>query len=208
MSVNSPCPSVAIRHAALSALSSASPALIDVWEAEGADRWSVTGLVDLLISVCGSAAAASLMLESDEALGWAGDEVAKAMGIESDSPLLGEVYQELLMLSHLSSVPDAALRAPTDTKGHVGLPIVRARLGLNIGQMADALGVPRNTYSQWERGVRSMPPIALTAIRWLYLGRVVSCSPVSDVCLCGNPLDCSDSDMCLCGQPMDTCICG
>ena len=49
---------------------------------------------------------------------------------------------------------------------------VRLTLGLTVQQMADKLGVHRDTYSKWERGVQKMPAIGATAIRWLVNGRV------------------------------------
>ena len=54
------------------------------------------------------------------------------------------------------------------------LEILEARqsLGLTVQQMADRLGVHRDTYSKWERGVQKMPAIGATAIRWLANGKV------------------------------------
>ena len=48
----------------------------------------------------------------------------------------------------------------------------RQKLGLTVQQMADRLGVHRDTYSKWERGVQKMPAIGATAIRWLANGKV------------------------------------
>lgn len=48
----------------------------------------------------------------------------------------------------------------------------RQSIGLTIQQMADRLGVDRDTYSQWERGRRTLPAIGITAIRWLVAGKV------------------------------------
>jgi len=48
----------------------------------------------------------------------------------------------------------------------------RLSLGLTVQQMADMLGVHRDTYSKWERGVQKMPAIGATAIRWLVNGKV------------------------------------
>ena len=48
----------------------------------------------------------------------------------------------------------------------------RLTLGLTVQQMADKLGVHRDTYSKWERGVQKMPAIGATAIRWLVNGKV------------------------------------
>ena len=48
----------------------------------------------------------------------------------------------------------------------------RQKLGLTVQQMADRLGVHRDTYSKWERGVQKMPAIGATAIRWLVNGKV------------------------------------
>lgn len=50
----------------------------------------------------------------------------------------------------------------------------RQSLGLTIQQMADSLGVDRDTYSQWERGRRKLPAVGVTAIRWLVAGKVGS----------------------------------
>lgn len=54
------------------------------------------------------------------------------------------------------------------------LEILEARqsLGLTVQQMADKLGVHRDTYSKWERGVQKIPAIGATAIRWLLNGKV------------------------------------
>ena len=54
------------------------------------------------------------------------------------------------------------------------LEILEARqsLGLTVQQMADKLGIHRDTYSKWERGVQKMPAIGATAIRWLVNGKV------------------------------------
>lgn len=49
----------------------------------------------------------------------------------------------------------------------------RQSLGLTIQQMADRLGVDRDTYSQWERGRRKLPAIGVTAIRWLATGKII-----------------------------------
>ena len=48
----------------------------------------------------------------------------------------------------------------------------RQKLGLTVQQMADMLGVHRDTYSKWERGVQKIPAIGATAIRWLVNGKV------------------------------------
>ena len=48
----------------------------------------------------------------------------------------------------------------------------RQKLGLTVQQMADRLGVHRDTYSKWERGVQKMPAIGATAIRWMANGKV------------------------------------
>ena len=48
----------------------------------------------------------------------------------------------------------------------------RQKLGLTVQQMADMLGIHRDTYSKWERGVQKMPAIGATAIRWLANGKV------------------------------------
>lgn len=48
----------------------------------------------------------------------------------------------------------------------------RKRLGMSVQQMADRLGVHRDTYSKWERGVQKIPAIGSTAIRWLINGKV------------------------------------
>ena len=48
----------------------------------------------------------------------------------------------------------------------------RLTLGLTVQQMADKLGVHRDTYSKWERGVQKMPAIGETAIRWMLNGKV------------------------------------
>ena len=48
----------------------------------------------------------------------------------------------------------------------------RLTLGLTVQQMADKLGVHRDTYSKWERGVQKMPAIGATAIRWMLSGKV------------------------------------
>jgi len=48
----------------------------------------------------------------------------------------------------------------------------RQALGLTVQQMADKLGIHRDTYSKWERGVQKMPAIGATAIRWLVNGKV------------------------------------
>ena len=48
----------------------------------------------------------------------------------------------------------------------------RLTLGLTVQQMADKLGVHRDTYSKWERGVQKMPAIGSTAIRWMMNGKV------------------------------------
>ena len=48
----------------------------------------------------------------------------------------------------------------------------RQKLGLTVQQMADKLGIHRDTYSKWERGVQKMPAIGATAIRWLVNGKV------------------------------------
>lgn len=48
----------------------------------------------------------------------------------------------------------------------------RLTLGLTVQQMADKLGVHRDTYSKWERGVQKMPAIGATAIRWMLNGKV------------------------------------
>ena len=48
----------------------------------------------------------------------------------------------------------------------------RQKLGLTVQQMADMLGIHRDTYSKWERGVQKMPAIGATAIRWLVNGKV------------------------------------
>lgn len=48
----------------------------------------------------------------------------------------------------------------------------RLALGLTVQQMADMLGIHRDTYSKWERGVQKIPAIGATAIRWLVNGRV------------------------------------
>lgn len=48
----------------------------------------------------------------------------------------------------------------------------RLTLGLTVQQMADKLGVHRDTYSKWERGVQKMPAIGATAIMWMLNGKV------------------------------------
>ena len=48
----------------------------------------------------------------------------------------------------------------------------RLTLGLTVQQMADMLGIHRDTYSKWERGAQKIPAIGATAIRWLVNGRV------------------------------------
>ena len=48
----------------------------------------------------------------------------------------------------------------------------RQKMGLTIKQMADKLGIHRDTYSKWERGVQKMPAIGATAIRWMLNGKV------------------------------------
>ena len=48
----------------------------------------------------------------------------------------------------------------------------RQKLGLTVQQMADMLGIHRDTYSKWERGVQKIPAIGATAIRWLVNGKV------------------------------------
>lgn len=48
----------------------------------------------------------------------------------------------------------------------------RQKMGLTIKQMADKLGIHRDTYSKWERGVQKMPAIGSTAIRWMMNGKV------------------------------------
>ena len=48
----------------------------------------------------------------------------------------------------------------------------RLALGLTVQQMADMLGIHRDTYSKWERGVQKIPAIGATAIRWLVNGKV------------------------------------
>ena len=48
----------------------------------------------------------------------------------------------------------------------------RLALGLTVQQMADMLGIHRDTYSKWERGVQKIPAIGATAIRWLANGKV------------------------------------
>jgi len=42
----------------------------------------------------------------------------------------------------------------------------------NAARNADKLGIHRDTYSKWERGVQKMPAIGATAIRWLVNGKV------------------------------------
>ena len=46
----------------------------------------------------------------------------------------------------------------------------RLTLGLTVQQMADKLGVHRDTYSKWERGAQRIPAIGVTTIRWLVNG--------------------------------------
>ena len=46
----------------------------------------------------------------------------------------------------------------------------RESLGLNKKQMAERLGVDRDTYYKWEAGKRSLPAIGATAIK-LITGR-------------------------------------
>ena len=48
----------------------------------------------------------------------------------------------------------------------------RQKMGLTIKQMADKLGIHRDTYSKWERGVQKIPAVGVTAIRWLVNGKV------------------------------------
>lgn len=48
----------------------------------------------------------------------------------------------------------------------------RRELGLTVKQIADKLGVHRDTYSKWERGAQKIPAIGATAIRWLVNGKV------------------------------------
>lgn len=48
----------------------------------------------------------------------------------------------------------------------------RIELGLTVKDMAVKLGVHRDTYSKWERGVQKMPAIGATAIRWMLNGKV------------------------------------
>lgn len=48
----------------------------------------------------------------------------------------------------------------------------RLTLGLTVQQMADKLGVHRDTYSKWERGVQKIPAVGATAIRWLINGKL------------------------------------
>lgn len=48
----------------------------------------------------------------------------------------------------------------------------RIELGLTVKDMAVKLGVHRDTYSKWERGVQKIPAIGATAIRWLANGKV------------------------------------
>ena len=48
----------------------------------------------------------------------------------------------------------------------------RQKLRLSVKQMAHKLGIHRDTYSKWERGVQKMPAIGATAIRWLVNGKV------------------------------------
>ena len=48
----------------------------------------------------------------------------------------------------------------------------RKALGLTVQQMADKLGIHRDTYSKWERGAQKIPAIGATAIRWLANGKV------------------------------------
>lgn len=48
----------------------------------------------------------------------------------------------------------------------------RQKLGLTVQQMANMLGIHRDTYSKWERGVQKIPAIGATAIRWLVNGKV------------------------------------
>lgn len=50
--------------------------------------------------------------------------------------------------------------------------VARQKLRLSVKQMADRLGVHRDTYSKWERGVQKIPAIGATAIRWLANGKV------------------------------------
>ena len=48
----------------------------------------------------------------------------------------------------------------------------RLTLGFSIQEMADRLGVDRDTYSKWERGERKLPAVGITAMRWLVAGKV------------------------------------
>ncbi|MNG70304.1 helix-turn-helix protein [compost metagenome] len=50
--------------------------------------------------------------------------------------------------------------------------VARQKLRLSVKQMADKLGVHRDTYSKWERGVQKIPAVGVTAIRWLVNGKV------------------------------------
>lgn len=53
------------------------------------------------------------------------------------------------------------------------IKLARLELGLTIKEMADRLGVNRDTYSQWETGRRAIPAVGVTAIRWLRNGKVM-----------------------------------
>lgn len=155
------------------------------------------------------------ILDGFESDGWL-FAVASVLGVSVDDSRFRESYLWFLSGSRLSAVVRSS-RAPAAfgvTAAELtafSVRRVREFYSLNIGQMAEALGVSRSTYSQWERGLRVMPEIGYTALRWLHLGRV-DCldSDEAGSCDCGNPLDCvrSVSGLCECGQPADTCICG
>ncbi|WP_420920901.1 helix-turn-helix domain-containing protein [Aeromonas veronii] len=49
----------------------------------------------------------------------------------------------------------------------------REALDIPVGVMAMRLGVDRDTYSKWERGVCQPSASAVTTIRWFLAGRVL-----------------------------------
>lgn len=50
---------------------------------------------------------------------------------------------------------------------------IRIKLGLSIQEIADKLGVNRDTYSKWERGKQRIPAIGETAMKWLSANRII-----------------------------------
>lgn len=49
----------------------------------------------------------------------------------------------------------------------------RESLGLNKKQMAERLGVDRDTYYKWEAGKRLIPAVGVTAIKLIISGKVI-----------------------------------